>query len=85
MKIKKELPEVFESFVQQRKNSFLSVKALKEKGIPVVGTFCTYLPQEFILASGAASVGLCSTSDETVGDAEKILPRNLWPLIKSSY
>ncbi|MCF0105410.1 MAG: 2-hydroxyacyl-CoA dehydratase [Holdemanella sp.] len=85
MKIKKELPEVFESFVQQRKNSFLSVKALKEKGIPVVGTFCTYLPQEFILASGAASVGLCSTSDETVGDAEKILPRNLCPLIKSSY
>ena len=30
-------------------------------------------------------VGLCSVSDETIPDAEKDLPRNLCPLIKSSY
>ena len=34
---------------------------------------------------GAAVVGLCSVSDETIPDAEKDLPRNLCPLIKSSY
>ena len=27
----------------------------------------------------------CSASDETIPDAEKDLPRNLCPLIKSSY
>lgn len=34
---------------------------------------------------GAASVSLCSTSDETIPDAERDLPKNLCPLIKSSY
>ena len=33
---------------------------------------------------GAASVSLCSTSDETIADAERELPKNLCPLIKSS-
>lgn len=37
------------------------------------------------MAMGAASVSLCSTSDETISDAEKELPKNLCPLIKSSY
>ena len=81
----KELPEVFEEFGEARRNSFLAVKEFKEKGIPVVGSYCTYFPQELALAMGAATVGLCSTSDETIVDAEKDLPRNLCPLIKSSY
>lgn len=37
------------------------------------------------MAAGAATVGLCSTSDETIPVAEKDLPKNLCPLIKSSY
>ena len=36
-------------------------------------------------AAGAASVSLCSTSGETIPSAEKDLPANLCPLIKSSY
>lgn len=85
MELVKELPEVFESFAEQRRQSFITVCELKEKGIPVVGLFCTYLPVEIIMAMGAIPVGLCSTSDETISDAEKDLPRNLCPLIKSSY
>jgi benzoyl-CoA reductase/2-hydroxyglutaryl-CoA dehydratase subunit BcrC/BadD/HgdB len=81
----KELPEVFEEFAEQRKNSFLGVKKLKEQGVPVVGAYCTYFPQEIAMAMGAATVGLCSTSDETIPDAERDLPKNLCPLIKSSY
>lgn len=85
MELKKDLPEVFEEFAEARRNSFLSVKKIKEEGIPVVGVFCTYLPREIPNAMGAAVVGLCSVSDETIPDAEKDLPRNLCPLIKSSY
>jgi benzoyl-CoA reductase/2-hydroxyglutaryl-CoA dehydratase subunit BcrC/BadD/HgdB len=33
----------------------------------------------------AAVVSLCATSDETIADAEQDLPKNLCPLIKSSY
>ncbi|MCR5785590.1 MAG: 2-hydroxyacyl-CoA dehydratase family protein [Eubacterium sp.] len=85
MEIIKELPEVFEEFAEQRRNSFLTVKEVKEKGIPVIGSYCTYFPEEIAMAAGAASVSLCSTSDETIAAAEEDLPKNLCPLIKSSY
>ena len=85
MKVIKDLPAVFDEFAEQRKNSFLAVKKIKENGSPVVGVFCTYFPQEIAMVAGATVVGLCSMSDETVGEAEKTLPRNLCPLIKSSY
>nr|WP_317448621.1 double-cubane-cluster-containing anaerobic reductase [uncultured Sellimonas sp.] len=85
MELIKELPDVFEEFAEQRQQSFLSIKELKDKGVPIVGTFCTYFPQEIAMAMGAATVSLCSTSDETIPAAEKDLPKNLCPLIKSSY
>ena len=85
MSIRKALPEIFDQFAEARKNGFLLAKELKEKDIPMVGTFCTYMPQEIPLAMGAAVVSLCATSDETIGAAEEDLPRNLCPLIKSSY
>ena len=85
MELRKELPEIFEEFAEARKNSFLAIKKIKDTGTPIVGVFCTYLPREIANAMGAAVVGLCSVSDETIPDAEKDLPRNLCPLIKSSY
>ena len=85
MQIKKELPEIFGEFGEMRQKSFLAAYEMKQKNIPFVGTFCTYFPQEIAMAMGACVVGLCSTSDETIPDAEKDLPRNLCPLINSSY
>lgn len=85
MELIKELPEVFDTFAQQRRNSFLRVKELKEKGVPVIGSYCSYFPKELAIAAGAVPVSLCSTSDETIPDAENDLPQNLCPLIKSSY
>jgi benzoyl-CoA reductase/2-hydroxyglutaryl-CoA dehydratase subunit BcrC/BadD/HgdB len=55
----------------------------KEKGKKVVGTFCVFVPDEVILASGAIGVGLCSGSQFWIEDGEKVLPRNLCPLIKA--
>jgi benzoyl-CoA reductase/2-hydroxyglutaryl-CoA dehydratase subunit BcrC/BadD/HgdB len=40
---------------------------------------------ELASAMNAAVVGLCATSDETIPAAEEDLPRNLCPLVKSSY
>lgn len=85
MEIKKELPEIFEDFAEARRNSFITAKKLKDENIPLIGVFCTYMPQELPLAMGASVASLCSTSDETIPEAEKDLPRNLCPLIKSSY
>ena len=85
MELKKDLPAIFEDFAEARRNSFIGAKQVKDADIPMIGTFCTYFPQELAIAMGAVTVSLCSTSDETIPDAEKDLPRNLCPLIKSSY
>lgn len=80
-----ELHAIFDQFSQARQKGFVTVMDLKEQGIPLVGTYCTFMPQEIPMAAGAVVVSLCSTSDETIEEAEKDLPRNLCPLIKSSY
>ena len=85
MELVKELPEIFEEFAEQRQKSFLTMKEIKDKGTPVIGAYCTYFPQEIAMAMGAVTVGLCSTSDETIPIAERDLPKNLCPLVKSSY
>lgn len=79
------LPENFETYTEARKKGFLRMKELKEAGKGVVGVFCTYTPTELVLAAGAVPVGLCGVSDEPIADAERDLPKNLCPLIKSSY
>lgn len=85
MEIRKELPEIFKSFSEARQAGFISAKDFKDAGNPLIGIFCTYFPQELALAMGAVTVGLCASSDETITESEKDLPRNLCPLIKSSY
>lgn len=79
------LPKIFENFSEARKQGFIAMKNLKDSGKKVAGTFCTYTPVELFMAANMCHVGLCSTSDETIPDAEAVLPRNLCPLIKSSY
>lgn len=79
------LPDKFEEFAEARRNGFMKVKGLKEEGKPVVGIFCTFTPTEIIEASGAVCVSLCGSSNDPVVDAERDLPKNLCPLIKSSY
>ena len=85
MELKTSLPEIFDDFGEARRQGFLAVKDIKEQGKPVVGVYCTFMPEELVLAGGAIQISLCSTSDETIPDAEEDLPRNLCPLIKSSY
>ena len=81
----KNLPEKFEEFGEARRDGFLTVKELKDQGKNIVGMFCAYTPKEVIYAAGAYPVSLCATSEETIPEAERHLPKNLCPLIKASY
>ncbi len=58
---------------------------VKKSGKPVVGTFCVYIPEEIVIAAGGVCVGLCGGSQGPIPDAEKILPRNICPMVKSAY
>ena len=53
MEVIKTLPDIFEEFGDQRRKSFLHAYEIKQKNIPFVGTFCTYTPNEVIMAAGA--------------------------------
>ena len=83
--MKLSLPETFEAYSDARKAGFLKVKTAKEGGRRVAGTFCTFTPLEILDAAGMLAVSLCGMSAETIPAAEVDLPRNLCPLIKSSY
>jgi benzoyl-CoA reductase/2-hydroxyglutaryl-CoA dehydratase subunit BcrC/BadD/HgdB len=67
-----DLPAIFDQFSEARQKGFLTVMDLKEQNVPLVGT-CTFMPQEIAMAAGAVVVSLCSTSDETIEEAEKDL------------
>lgn len=57
----------------------------RKTGKKVVGTLCLFVPDEIILAAGADRVILCGGKNDTVSIAEQYLPRNICPLVKSSF
>ena len=85
MELKKDLPSIFEEFEEGRKSGFLEAKKIKDAGHPLIGIYCTFFPTEIAMALDIHTVSLCAFSNETIAVAEKDLPTNLCPLIKSSY
>ena len=57
----------------------------RAKGTKIVGTFCLFVPDEIIFGAGADRIVLCGGRTDTIGLAEQSLPRNICPLIKSSF
>jgi benzoyl-CoA reductase/2-hydroxyglutaryl-CoA dehydratase subunit BcrC/BadD/HgdB len=57
----------------------------KAEGRKVVGAFCTFLPEELVLAVDALCVGLCAGADFATDEVEKIMPRNTCSLIKGAF
>jgi benzoyl-CoA reductase/2-hydroxyglutaryl-CoA dehydratase subunit BcrC/BadD/HgdB len=70
--------EAYASRIDQLRDS-------REEGKKVVGTFCLFVPDEIIFAAGADRVILCGGRSGTISVAEEYLPRNICPLIKSSF
>jgi benzoyl-CoA reductase/2-hydroxyglutaryl-CoA dehydratase subunit BcrC/BadD/HgdB len=61
------------------------INEAKAKGAPAVGTFCIFVPEEIVVGAGGVCYGLCSGSPASIPEAEKELPRNICPLIKSGH
>ena len=78
-------PKIMEEIEELRGINSLNIKEAHEAGKKIVGLYCIFSPQEIPLAVDAIPVSLCGTTQDPIGDAERELPRNLCPLIKSSY
>jgi len=57
----------------------------KKNGSVVIGSYCTFVPEELILAVNGISVGLCAGAEFAYDEAEKYLPRNTCSLIKAAF
>ncbi len=57
----------------------------KKAGRKVVGTFCTFVPEELVLALDGVMVGLCAGAEFATAEAEKYVPRNTCALIKGAF
>ena len=77
--------EIWEDYEEKRKAGFIKAMEFKKKGGKIAGCLCAYTPVEILEAAGMASIGLCGTSQETIPDAERVLPKTICPLIKSTY
>ena len=77
--------EIEEKGIEEEKEIALKSERKKEEGKKVFGLFCSFVPVELVLASNSIPVGLCGGKNDTIAVAEEDLPRNICPLIKSSY
>ena len=62
-----------------------TIETAKAAGRLAVGFYCLYSPTEIAVAADCIPLPLCGTRNDPISAAEEILPRNLCPLIKSSY
>lgn len=66
----------------------LRIKELMDAGNDgrkIIGTYCTFVPEELVLAVDGIMVGLCAGADFAVDEVEKLLPRTTCALIKSTF
>lgn len=86
MELIKAVARDFGIFAEQRKKSFLTMKELKDRDVPVVGAYCTYFPQEIAMAMGAVTVmSLFYFGRRQYQWQRRICQENLCPMVKASY
>ena len=57
----------------------------RKNGSKMIGTFCIFVPDELILAASAIPVAICGGTAFSIPYAEKKLPHDICPLIKSTF
>jgi len=77
--------ELMNTLQQAFEQNVIDIENYKKEGRKAVGCYCLYSPVELIVAADAIPLPLCGTKNDPVAAAEEVLPRNLCPLIKSSF
>ena len=72
-----DLPGIYDTFDEARRASFVNAMNYKQQGGKLCGYLCSCSPLELVDAAGAGAVGLCGMNNETIPDAETVLPKPL--------
>ncbi len=78
-------PDCFKKFENAGERFLLDLSELEDAERKVAGVYCLFAPAEIVRAAGAIPVSLCGKKEKPIAEAERTLPPNLCPLIKSSY
>ncbi len=57
----------------------------RKKGGKSIGTFCIYVPDEIAFAADVLAIPLCGGSGWSVSYADKMFPRDICPLVRSTF
>jgi len=79
------MTSIMNTLQQITEENLLDLEQAKAAGRSAIGFYCLYSPVEIAVAADAIPLPLCGTRNDPIAAAEEILPRNLCPLIKSSF
>lgn len=61
------------------------IHAFRKDGGKSIGTFCIYVPDEIALAAGVLPIPLCGGTGWSVNYADKMFPRDICPIVRSTF
>jgi len=74
-----------EAFHESHGKRVAQIKEHRNNGGKSIGTFCIYVPDEIAYAADVITIPLCGGSGWAVPYADKMLPRDICPLIRSTF
>lgn len=73
------------SFHASHSGRVAEILEYRNNGGKAIGTFCIYVPDEIALAADVLPMPLCGGADWSVSYADKMFPRDICPLIRSTF
>jgi benzoyl-CoA reductase/2-hydroxyglutaryl-CoA dehydratase subunit BcrC/BadD/HgdB len=61
------------------------IHAYRKNGGKSIGTFCIYVPDEIAIAAGVIPIPLCGGTGWSVSYADKMFPRDICPIVRSTF
>ncbi len=74
-----------EAFHDSHSGRVADIVGFRKAGGRSIGTFCIYVPDEIAFAAGVAPMALCGGSAWAVDQADRLLPRDICPLVRSTF
>jgi len=74
-----------EAFHASHGSRVKEVADYRKGGGKSIGTFCIYVPDEIALAADVLPIPLCGGTGWSVDYADKMFPRDICPLVRSTF
>jgi benzoyl-CoA reductase/2-hydroxyglutaryl-CoA dehydratase subunit BcrC/BadD/HgdB len=81
----KEMERFDRSFHASHGERVAEIVEYRKNGGKSIGTFCIYVPDEIAMAAEVLPIPLCGGSSWSVDYADKMLPRDICPLVRSTF